>query len=269
MTSTYVLYHYNPSFAAALCFTVAFGVSTAAHLWQACRYKTRFMIPFIIGAIIETLGYAARIVSAKQSPDWSVGPYAIQSLLLLLAPPLLAASIYMVLGRIIRLVEGEERSLLHPKKLTKVFTSGDVLSFLTQCAGGGMLSQAKTESKVLLGERVIIVGLFVQVLFFGGFMILSVLFHRNIHRNPTTASLATDNRGGVPAWKTCLYVLYTVSLLIMVRSIYRVVEYIQGSEGYLQGHEAYLYVLDAALMLVVCGVFIWKHPGALIRVSKK
>jgi hypothetical protein len=54
---------------------------------------------------------------------------------LLLAPPLLAASIYMIFRRIIVLVEGEKRALLHPGKSTKVFTAGDVLSFLVQSAG--------------------------------------------------------------------------------------------------------------------------------------
>jgi len=58
-----------------------------------------------------------------------------QSLLLLLAPALFAASIYMVLGRIILLVDGEAHSLIRAKWLTKFFVLGDVLSFLTQSAG--------------------------------------------------------------------------------------------------------------------------------------
>jgi hypothetical protein len=58
-----------------------------------------------------------------------------QSLLLLLAPALFAASIYMVLGRIIRLTDGESHSLIKARWLTKVFVAGDVLSFLTQSTG--------------------------------------------------------------------------------------------------------------------------------------
>jgi hypothetical protein len=76
-----------------------------------------------------------RAGSAKQSPNWTTGPYIIQSLLLLLAPTLFAASIYMVLGRIIRLTDGEEHSLIRANFLTKVFVAGDVLSFLNQSGG--------------------------------------------------------------------------------------------------------------------------------------
>jgi hypothetical protein len=58
-----------------------------------------------------------------------------QSLLILLAPALFAASIYMVLARIINLVDGEALSVIKVKFVTKVFVLGDVLSFLVQSTG--------------------------------------------------------------------------------------------------------------------------------------
>lgn len=48
---------------------------------------------------------------------------------------LFAASIYIILGRIILLVDGERYSLVRQKWLTKLFVAGDVLSFLLQGAG--------------------------------------------------------------------------------------------------------------------------------------
>lgn len=56
-------------------------------------------------------------------------------MLLLLGPALFAASIYMILARLIRLLEAERYSMIRTKWLTKVFVLGDVLSFFTQ--GGG------------------------------------------------------------------------------------------------------------------------------------
>lgn len=58
-----------------------------------------------------------------------------QTLLLLVAPALFAATIYMELGRIILLVDGEAHSLIKKKWLTKIFVCGDVLSFMMQGAG--------------------------------------------------------------------------------------------------------------------------------------
>jgi len=62
-------------------------------------------------------------------------PYIIQSLLLLLGPALFAASVYMVFGRLIRLVGGERYSIIRVNWLTKIFVLGDVLSFLVQSGG--------------------------------------------------------------------------------------------------------------------------------------
>jgi hypothetical protein len=58
-----------------------------------------------------------------------------QSLLILIAPALFAASIYIILGRIILLVDGEKYALVRRKWLTRVFVAGDVASFFMQGAG--------------------------------------------------------------------------------------------------------------------------------------
>lgn len=86
--------------------------------------------------LVELIGYAARCASGKESPNWTLGPYITQSLLLLVAPALFAATIYMELGRIISLVNGESHCLIRKKWLTKIFVFGDILSFFLQ--GGGM-----------------------------------------------------------------------------------------------------------------------------------
>lgn len=62
-------------------------------------------------------------------------PYVLQSLFLLLGPTLLAASIYMVLGRLIRLLNADNYSIIRTTWLTKVFVLGDVISFLAQSGG--------------------------------------------------------------------------------------------------------------------------------------
>jgi hypothetical protein len=85
--------------------------------------------------LVETVGYIGRAISAQQSPNWKIGPYIIQSVLTLVAPALFAASIYMELGRIIRLVHGEHLSIVRVSWMTKFFVFGDVFSFLLQSTG--------------------------------------------------------------------------------------------------------------------------------------
>lgn len=56
-------------------------------------------------------------------------------MLILVAPPLFAASIYMTLGRVILKLNAEPASLIRVRWLTKIFVAGDVISFLLQCGG--------------------------------------------------------------------------------------------------------------------------------------
>jgi hypothetical protein len=59
----------------------------------------------------------------------------VQALLLLLGPPFYAVSIYMILGRLTRLLDGEKLSLVKVTWLTKLFLFGDVISILAQAMG--------------------------------------------------------------------------------------------------------------------------------------
>ncbi|KAJ5776603.1 uncharacterized protein N7511_001614 [Penicillium nucicola] len=259
MSEGFKLYHYNPSAGAAVPFAAIFALSSALHIWQLARNRSWYFIPFVLGGLFEALGYVARYLSAKQTPNWTTKPYIAQSLMLLLAPAFFAASIYMILGRIIRLLNGASCSLVRPSWLTKIFVTGDVLSFFIQSGGGGLLATAKDKSKVNLGNNMIVVGLFVQIVFFGFFIVVSLVFHRRMLKTPMHA--VGDST--IP-WSRYMKILYIASTLVMIRSVYRVAEYVQGTDGYLQSKEVFIYVFDAALMLICCMLFNVFHPSKLL-----
>lgn len=217
-----------------------------------------------------------------------------QSLLLLIAPALFAASIYIVLGRIILLVDGEQHSLIRQNWLTKVFVTGDVISFLVQAGGGGIQAAGSLEL-LHTGEKIIVVGLFLQLTFFGFFIVVAGLFHYRFVR--ANARLASEYSQGFETqhstkrqvrrhaeaiqrdyttigahqlpWRRHMYVLYVASGLIMIRSVFRVIEYLQGNNGYLLRHEFFLYIFDALLMLVVMCLFNWVHPAQVTDLYRK
>ncbi|KAM0343500.1 hypothetical protein ACHAPU_008531 [Fusarium lateritium] len=178
-----------------------------------------------------------------------------QSVLILIAPALFAASIYMILGRIILLTEGEHHSLIRRKWLTKVFVFGDVASFMLQSSGGGLMAIADLSK---MGEKIIVGGLFVQLFFFGCFIIVSAVFHRRMRLTPTQKSLDPSVR-----WQTYLITLYVTGVLIWVRSLFRVVEFIEGNDGHLMRSEVWVFVFDGMLMLMVLAWMNWFHPGEI------
>ncbi|PKY00602.1 RTA1-domain-containing protein [Aspergillus campestris IBT 28561] len=238
-------YEYYPSKAAAVVFIILFLAVSLLHSYQLTRTRTWFFIPMAIGAWFEFVGYIGRAMSSSQSPNWTIGPYVMQSTLLLVAPALFAASIYMELGRIITLVRGEKLAIIRVNWMTKIFVAGDVLR------AGIMVTDNRAT-----GENVIIGGLFVQIAFFGFFLISAALFQMRIGSHPTAESVADY----IP-WRKHLFALHASSILILIRSIFRVVEYLQGSEGYLLSTEVFIYVFDGLLMFFVLVIFVVIHPS--------
>ncbi|WYZ43508.1 hypothetical protein EsH8_VI_001207 [Colletotrichum jinshuiense] len=243
------LYRYTPSLPAAIVSVVVFAILTLLHTWRLYRARAFYFTAFTVGGLLQTIGYCGRIWSHYDK--FSIGGFVIQAILILIAPALYAASIYMILGRLIRTVRGEHLSLIPVDWVTRIFVAGDVVAFTLQ-AGGGGVQAAGTLDLYLIGEKIIIAGLFVQIIVFGFFVLTSFLFHYRLVTSATGAAI-----GGIP-WRRYLIVLYITSAIILIRSIFRVIEYLQGNGGYLISHEIFLYVFDTILMAVTMAIFlIW------------
>lgn len=112
-------------------------------------------------------------------------PYVLQSTFLLVAPALFAASIHMVLGRVIRSLHAESLSIVSVKWLTKIFVCSDVISFAVQAGGVGMMV---TADSMTTGENIILAGLFVQIVIFGLFAVTAASFHSRFRKRNPNAS---------------------------------------------------------------------------------
>lgn len=265
-------YQYKPSLVAAIVACAVFAILTLVaciEFFGAIRRRATLkkdkrqictLIPFLIGAFAEFVGYIGRIYSSQHESE--KGPFILQSILLLVAPALFAASIYMTLGRVIGDLNAAKFSLVPLRWLTKIFVVGDVFLFLLQGGGGGLIA-SKLLSSVKAGEHIIVAGLFLQIVFFGLFIAVMCLFQVRISRNPTELAVAMRNQPHrFRNWRTVLMSLNLMSLLILVRSIVRVIEFMQGHTGQIISHEVFLYVLDAIPMALVVLLFDLQNIGA-------
>ncbi|PCD28444.1 hypothetical protein FGRA07_03583 [Fusarium graminearum] len=69
-------------------------------------------------------------------------------------------------------------------------------------------------------------------------------------------------------WKRWIIVLYLCCGLVLVRSVYRVIEYATGPLGVVQGTEIYFYVFDSGSIFMITCLFNIFHPRQLATVSK-
>lgn len=191
---------------------------------------------------------------------------------IVLAPVLFAASVYMTLGRIVLLSGQPDLSIVRPRWLTKLFVLGDVISFLIQAYGRtpyqptyttallmtigvSQLTQDDPET-VDTGRTIMVVGLWIQIFFFGFFVVTALLFWFRMSR---LSHRPTEER----PWKKHLVILVVASTLILIRCVFRVIEYMQGPSGELISNEIYTYVFDAALMLTMMLIFHFFHPSEI------
>ncbi|CAG8111883.1 unnamed protein product [Penicillium salamii] len=268
------IWKYLPSFVAGVVFACLFAIFTLVHCWRMNGKGAKFCFWFVLGGLcesfasnplsrellanpllVETGGFALRAVAHHHS-GW-IWPYVVQTLLILLAPSLLAASVYASLKKVIFNLKAKEMSLLPLRCTTGTFVSGDILSFFIQAVAGSMLSSTKgTESTRSTGKTLMIIGLLVQVIFLSGFIVATAVFHRRWTRVHSSRDLSKGHRH----WIRLLYSLYTVGFLIFVRSVFRVVEYVEGTDGYLLAHEWPIYALDGGPMILAMIVFAIWHP---------
>ncbi|CAN9404379.1 unnamed protein product [Alternaria sp. RS040] len=249
-------YDYTPSVAAAAIFIFCFAVLLVIHVFRFLKTRTKFCIPYMVGAILEIIGYGARAVG-KSKPNATL-PYVIQALFLLLAPILFAASVYMFLSRIVHGAGGVANSIVRPKWLTRIFVGGDVLCFLAQAVGGAILAGSDSKKGSDLGKAVILTGLCLQMVIFGFFVVVAAVWHKRMNQE-------NDEKLGAISldWRKYLTMLYAVSGIITVRNLFRVIEYAMGEDGYLLANEWPIYVFDATLMVVVLIIGSYWYVGAL------
>lgn len=216
------------------------------------------MLILTILSSVEFIGYCARAEAANKTNK--LMPYIIQSAFILLPPALFAATIYMCLGRIILLVGGDHLSIVKPRSLTRIFVGGDVLSFLIQGGSSGLMVMASTNPTLgKLGNWMVIAGLSIQLISFMLFGLTAISFHWRLRKSPTKQFYEVDQ-----SWIQTMHMLYGISALIIIRSVFRIVEYVMGTSGYPLRHEWTLYVFDTIPMLVSTALFYFRYPAEIV-----
>jgi hypothetical protein len=86
----------------------------------------------------------------------------------------------MFLGRIMLATNSSALSVIRPTRLTQLFVGGDVLHFLVQTGGGGIHAGSDSKSSADVGEGVILVGLGLQMVIFGFFLVIAGVWQRRM-----------------------------------------------------------------------------------------
>ena len=173
------------------------------------------------------------------------------------AAPMLAATIYMSLKRIVNALDASDYSPISLRWISKLFVLFDVACFVSQIAGSAMRADVSSAST---GTALVMVGLITQVVIFFIYISLMASIHFRLNRNPTNASNHPDLM-----WRHSLWSLYFVSAAFLIRNFVRIVEFKGGDNGILIREEWPLYLFDGGFMLAITVMMVVVHPGRLVR----
>lgn len=211
------------------------------------------------GRTVEFVGYVARAISIKNLDE--KGIFIVQTVLILVAPAVMAAACYMSFGRIVLWVVPARfqtaRHLWVPaRRITPIFVGSDVFSFFVQVIGGAMVASANDQSHANRGKNIVLAGLGLQLAAFGFFVVAS--FRLSVFLRTKLRDVALPKERN---WPLLLTVVNVASLLILFRTSLRLAEYAAGTTNYLIDHEWFFYAFDSALMFLVVVIFVVVHPG--------
>ncbi|EPE10025.1 rta1 domain protein [Ophiostoma piceae UAMH 11346] len=280
---------YNPSAAAAGVMCALFAIGFIVSAFQTIRYKSWIWLVMLLAIAMEVVGFGARIGSALGKTNRTL--YIIQFCLVILAPVFMAGIIYVAFGRIVfHVVPPEARTTrllwVPPRWLTPIFVFFDIFALLLQLIGAVIISATQVTdknavSKLHVGKDIALAGVSAQIGAFGLFSIIAARFHFTSRRfaaglegryrplpppqgNKFVTLVDDQSVRFKPQWRKLLYTLNFSCIMIIIRSIYREVEFATGKNGYTQRHEWFTYVLDALpIFLLVVGYTI-TPPGAYV-----
>ena len=177
---------------------------------------------------------------------------------------------YITLGRILYYVP--YHSPIHPGRVLTTFAA---ISGIVEALNGNGASYSSNanlpESKQNIGRDLLKAALIIQLCIIASFILLAVYFHRKCHK----ANLLPEHL------KAVLYTLYCSSALIVIRTIYRTVEYFAISEirvgpGFnplsispIVRYEWFFWVFEALLMIANSVLLNVRHPARFLPENNK
>ncbi|EEB07052.2 hypothetical protein SJAG_02132 [Schizosaccharomyces japonicus yFS275] len=248
------LYGYTPTKWLNILAIICFGVCTVVNLIQIVQYRSGIPVLSFIGSLGEVIGWIARMYSASHITSTTITSYSIQYVTIMAFPVFYTAQMYITLKHLI-IQYGPKYAFLRPRLYGLVFIINDVISMIIQFAGGGMAGGANGNAHLeRIGSDIMLVGICFQLVMVLAFTASGVDFwYRYRHDKP----YRTDDADNLENPKLHLteskrrtisaHALWIASILVIIRSIYRVVELAQGWSGKIIKTEAYLGIFECSL----------------------
>ncbi|KAF7341248.1 hypothetical protein MVEN_01860400 [Mycena venus] len=216
---------------------------------------------------------SAGLVSSLDGPDVSgaafspraADPYMMQITTTIIAPTPLIAVNFILFSRIVARL-GPCYSRLTPRLYTRIFLTCDIIALIVQGGGGGIAASSHKIKTINLGGNIMLGGIIFQFVALTAYTALGANFLRHYaSATPVRAQISGSERGVLDSrLRLMISALSFSTLVLFVRSIYRMAELADGWTGRIITTEVYFNVFDAGMVTLAIFTMNIAHPGMLL-----
>jgi len=241
-----------------------FAMATALHLYQARRYRIRWLLPTaVVCGILEIIGWSGRLWSS--SNVYLRTPFLMQVATTIMAPSYLFIANFIIFIKITRRL-GPQFLRLSVKWYSILFFGCGTITLVIQAVGGGLASG----TEVQLGSHIALGGLCLQLVLLVLYTAFAAEFVIRFNQNRPSQSGVLENgvflqRGTLDgSIKKMLIGVFVIVALLLIRVIYRIVGISEGWGGTVLSTQWMFVVFDGGLMIMALLTLNRFHPGVLL-----
>ncbi|GAA5949398.1 hypothetical protein JCM3765_003397 [Sporobolomyces pararoseus] len=249
---------------------LAYGVAGTIHWIHFFRNRqNRYALTLCIGMTVMVLGFLLRLLYANGDSGVGFG----MTILPLLAPCAFLAINYMLLTRVAKALKAEAALFIRVGFVVHLFLWSDIVSFVTLLAGEVMVAIGGSEATI--GHAIAIGGLVLQVVSYTLFCTLLTSFRKRVPRMYPHLEEHVDrlswrrfkfwSNQAVNDYRFLLTLMGVSSIGIMIRCVFRVIEFGNGFSGYIATHEAFFYLFDALPLLISMSLYAIFWPPRFVQ----
>lgn len=260
-------------------FAALYFVSGTLHWIHYFRTgRPRYMLTLTISMYTMALGFIFRIVYALGDNIYSIAWFVLQSTFILLSPCAFIALDYVLLSKLSESL-GEDVTkdclFIRSSIIVKVFVWSDVVTFDVQANGAGLTATPRIAH---IGSIIAMVGLILQIISF--VLFTALLFRFGLRARSHHPGIWRIGAGGsgwrelgpykvtpFHDWRVLWGLVCFTTITIVIRCIFRIVEYGQGDRGYLVLHEGYSHLLDSLPLWISMTLYALLWPHRLVPVA--
>lgn len=255
-------FHFQPNADAAIAHGVAFALMACAlmHInWRsgktggapgasAPQPVPRYLHLLPVCALLEAVGYFVRVPAVTER---NLMAYITQSFLILVVPIILALVQYITVGRLLR-ATGKRVWCVRPALLSRLFLASDILCFILQSGGSGMMTSPTMKA---MGAANAIAGIVLQLIFYTAFaaLVFTLAYGRDfkLAANPQLRPVFTG-------------LLVTIGL-IYARNVYRIAQFADtDTNGVFATSEFLFNGFETVAIFLAFAAFGYWHFGRLL-----